>query len=160
MLSIKDYILVLLQAVLFVLFLFYFNWLDVKLPEWIQNVALGFSGVGLVITIVALLQLNKNLSPFPTPKSNSALIKNGLYKYIRHPIYTGLLLMFFGYAVYSESFYRLVVASLLLILFHIKSRYEEQKLKEHFVEYEAYQTNSGRFFPKLQVLVGRPDDIQ
>lgn len=148
MLSIKDYILVLLQAVLFVLFLFDFKWLDVKLPEWIQHIALGFSGVGLVIAFVAVLQLNKNLSPFPTPKSNSELIKNGLYKYIRHPIYTGLLLMFFGYAVFSESFYRLVVASLLLILFHVKSRYEEQKLKQSFLEYASYQTYTGRFWPK------------
>ncbi|TPV31898.1 isoprenylcysteine carboxylmethyltransferase family protein [Paucihalobacter ruber] len=148
-LSIKDYILVLLQAVLFVMFLFDFNWLDVTIPEWIKNVAIVFFGLGLLITMVALLQLNKNLSPFPTPKSNSALIKNGLYKYIRHPIYTGLLFLFFGYTVYSESIYRLIVSILLLALFHVKSRYEEQKLKERFVEYESYRTNTGRFLPRF-----------
>lgn len=93
--SMKDYILVLLQGVIFVIFLFDFNWLDVKIPEWLEYAALGFLCLGLVITMVALLQLNKNLSPFPTPKSNSALIKNGLYKYIGHPIHAGLLFLFF-----------------------------------------------------------------
>jgi protein-S-isoprenylcysteine O-methyltransferase Ste14 len=148
-LSIKDYILVLLQALLFVMFLLDFNWLDVTIPEWLEYAALGCLCIGLVITMVALLQLNKNLSPFPTPKSNSALIKYGLYKYIRHPIYTGLLFLFFGYAVYSESLYRLVVSLLLLVLLHIKSRYEEQQLKERFLEYESYQTYTGRFLPRL-----------
>lgn len=147
--SMKDYILVLLQGVIFVIFLFDFNWLDVKIPEWLQHASLGFLCLGSVITMVALLQLNKNLSPFPTPKSNSALIKNGLYKYIRHPIYTGLLFLFFGYAVFSESIYRLIVSILLLALFHVKSRYEEQKLKERFLEYRAYQTYTGRFLPRF-----------
>jgi protein-S-isoprenylcysteine O-methyltransferase Ste14 len=153
-LPLVDYILVLLQVILFVMFLFDFSWLELTISTWIQSVALGFSGFGLFFSIVALWQLKKSLSPFPTPKSDSELIITGLYKYIRHPIYSGLLLFFFGYAIYSVSLYRLIVSLLLLVLFHVKSRYEEQKLKERFLEYESYQTYTGRFLPSWLILIG------
>jgi protein-S-isoprenylcysteine O-methyltransferase Ste14 len=114
---------------------------------FLNNLGLIVAIFGLIILTVALLQLHKNLSPFPTPKTNSELVTNGLYRWIRHPIYSGILLFVFGYAIYSQNEYRLIIAVALLILFYFKSSYEERLLKRKFPNYTYYQQKTGRFFP-------------
>jgi len=118
-----------------------------KLGFAIQKIGLFIAGFGGVIIILALFQLNKNLSPFPTPKNNTTLLQNGLYKYMRHPIYTGIILLFTGYSLYQNSFYKLGIALLLVILFYFKSNYEEQRLEQKFPDYKLYKNKTGKFFP-------------
>jgi len=57
-----------------------------------------------------------------------------------------------GIAFYTASYPRLAVTALLFILFHYKSRYEEQMLIEKFPGYVDYKLNTGRFLPKLSKL--------
>ena len=77
-----------------------------------------------------VIQLNKNLSPFPSPINGGELIDTGLYNYIRHPIYTSILSTLFGYGLYSASGYKILLTIALLVLFFYKSKYEEKKLGE------------------------------
>lgn len=142
----KDYLFVSIQFILFFCFIFDFNW-SLKLGLAIQKTGLLLAIFGATIIILALLQLNKNLSPFPTPKKNTALLQNGLFKYIRHPIYTGIILFFTGYSVYQNSFYKLAISMLLLVLFYFKSNYEEQRLEQKFPDYKLYKSKTGKFFP-------------
>lgn len=102
---------------------------------------------GGIIMTLALLQLNKNLSPFPTPKESASLLQNGLFKYMRHPIYTGIILLFLGYSVSQNSVYKLLISLLLVILFYLKSNYEEQLLEQKFPDYKQYRNKTGMFFP-------------
>ena len=104
---------------------------------------------GALMTVVAVLQLNINLSAFPSPLADSKLIETGVYKFIRHPIYTGLILAFFGYAIISDSGYKLLVTLGLFSWFYFKTRYEENLLIQKFPNYLDYKKRSGRFFPKL-----------
>jgi protein-S-isoprenylcysteine O-methyltransferase Ste14 len=145
----KDFIFVGIQFLLFLIYVFEIKLLSFSLPDFLNIVFLIVSIIGFLIVIVALLQLNKNLSPFPTPKSNSELIQTGLYKYIRHPIYTGIILMTFSYGLYSNSSFKLIISILLLILFYFKSSYEEKMLQNKFSEYSEYKKTVGRFFPKF-----------
>jgi protein-S-isoprenylcysteine O-methyltransferase Ste14 len=101
---------------------------------------------GFLIILLAILQLNKNLTPFPTPKENGELISTGLYKYIRHPIYTGIFLASIGIAFYTGSYWQLAIAIILLILFYFKSTYEESLLIQKYKDYEAYIKKTRRFF--------------
>lgn len=101
---------------------------------------------GFAIILIAILQLNKNLTPFPTPKENGELISTGLYKYIRHPIYTGIFLASLGIAFYTSSYWQLAIAIILLILFYFKSTYEESLLIQKYKDYEAYIKRTRRFF--------------
>lgn len=145
----KDFIFVGIQFLLFLIYVFKIKLFNFSLPNFLNVVFLIVSIIGFLIVIVALLQLNKNLSPFPTPKSNSELIQTGLYKYIRHPIYTGIILMTFGYGLYSNSSFKLIISIALLILFYFKSYYEESLLIKKYLNYTAYKNNTGRFFPKF-----------
>lgn len=145
-LKLKDYLFVSIQFLLFFCFIFDVNW-PLKSSICIKNTGLLIAFIGLFIGVLALLQLNKNISPFPTPKNTANLLQIGLYKYMRHPIYTGIILLLSGYSVYQNSFYKLGISILLLILFYFKSNYEELRLEQKFPDYKNYKSKTNRFFP-------------
>jgi protein-S-isoprenylcysteine O-methyltransferase Ste14 len=147
--NLKDIVLVGIQFVLFGFYILNFDW-SLGLPFFLRILGLSFAIFGLIISLVSVLQLNKNLSPFPTPKNNAILIKNGAYKLVRHPIYSGLLCLFYGYGIYVDSIYKLLISSLLLLLFYLKTNYEENLLEIKFSDYSIYKQKVGRFFPKLK----------
>ena len=146
--SAKDYWLVGTQFFLFFLFLFPTNY-HFEVVAFMKIPSLILSILGFIIVLVALFNLDKALTAFPTPKSNSELITSGLYRYMRHPIYTGILFTVFGYSIYSMSISRLTVSLLLSILFYFKTNYEEQKLSDKYTDYQAYKLKVGRFLPRF-----------
>ncbi|MEO6232587.1 MAG: isoprenylcysteine carboxylmethyltransferase family protein [Ferruginibacter sp.] len=105
--------------------------------------------VGLIIIITALLSLNKNISPFPSPRQQAVLITSGPFKLIRHPIYTGILMFTCGVGLYTENITRLIIFLLLLLLFNLKARYEEILLVKKFPAYTDYKKHTGMFLPKF-----------
>ncbi|HRG18453.1 MAG TPA: isoprenylcysteine carboxylmethyltransferase family protein [Flavobacterium lutivivi] len=145
----KDKVLVSIQFVLFGCYAIDFDW-SLGFSLFFKFIGLTFSIIGLIISLLAVLQLNKNLSPFPTPKEDAILLENGLYKFVRHPIYSGLLLLFYGYGIYIDSIYKLLISSLLLVLFYFKTNYEERLLEIKFQDYSLYKKKVGRFFPKIK----------
>jgi len=144
-----DITFVLIQFVLFFLFILDISLVELSLPNIVIKAGVIAVILGILTIGIALLQLNKNLSPFPSPKSGSQLIQNGLYNYIRHPIYTGILLLFTGYSFFTSSGYKLLITVVLLVLFIFKSRYEEKRLTHTFKEYTNYKKSTGRFLPKI-----------
>ncbi|WP_234416259.1 methyltransferase family protein [Flagellimonas amoyensis] len=102
-------------------------------------------GLGVVLGLVALLQINRKLSPFPTPVANGALITNGAFAVARHPIYTALISSGLGYALYRVSLFKMLTVLLLSILFYFKSKYEEQLLLQKFPSYQEYNERTRSF---------------
>ena len=77
------------------------------------------------------------------------LIKEGIFRFIRHPLYTGYCLYFFSFFLLFPS---IVTVFLLLGIYgyYKTAVYEEQTLVNHFgVEYTNYCKTTGRFVPKL-----------
>jgi protein-S-isoprenylcysteine O-methyltransferase Ste14 len=148
-LGVKDIAYVGIQFLLLLAYLYDAPFLHFTLPSIVKDVFLGVSLIGIAIGLLSMMQLNIYLSPFPSPKKGSKLVQNGLYKYVRHPIYSGILIALFGYGVYTTSSYRLIISLSLLVLFYYKSKYEEMRLQRNFSDYKSYQRTTGRFFPKL-----------
>lgn len=146
----KDYIFVGLQALLFLAYSIEVKITTLSIPFKLIGIGYTIISLGFVILIMSFFLLNKNLSPFPSPKKNSILIKHGIYKYIRHPIYTGILCLAFGYAVYTSSVYKLIITFSIFILLYKKSIYEEKKLLSKFKTYALYKNKTGRFLPLLK----------
>lgn len=141
----KDYIYVGIQLMLFVAYIIPLTIPYINPPEWLRYSGLIILVLGLVLGLVALLQINRKLSPFPTPVPNGKLITTGAYKLARHPIYTAIILAGLGYALYITSWYKIVITLVLLILFYYKSKYEEKLLIKNYSEYMAYKTKTRRF---------------
>lgn len=119
-------------------------------PKPIAIIGVLMAILGFVIMAIALFELKTNLTVFPTPKTNSELITFGMYKFSRHPIYSGILLFVYGYAIFSFSLYKLLISSLLFVLLYFKTNYEESQLERKFPDYSNYKMKVGRFFPKIK----------
>ena len=142
---IKDYVFVLVQLLLFAVYFLPIHSSKIELPEWLRYSGLVLIGLDVILGAVALLQLNTNLSPFPTPVSNGKLITTGAYSITRHPIYTALIFSGLGFAVYQESLFKMLITIFLLILFYFKSQYEEKLLAQNFSKYPDYKKKTRRF---------------
>jgi protein-S-isoprenylcysteine O-methyltransferase Ste14 len=95
---------------------------------------------GLFITIWARRTLAGNWSNDVTFKQNHELIKTGPYRFVRHPIYTGLLLMCLGTAVEIGRVRFWLALPLWFIGFWIKLKQEEKLMLRHFPdEYPVYR---------------------
>ncbi|HTO17432.1 MAG TPA: isoprenylcysteine carboxylmethyltransferase family protein [Edaphocola sp.] len=147
----KDLFFVSLQLLLFLALIPDLKELAILFPRFIYPIGIVLLISGVIIVLTALLQLNKNLSPFPTPKTGGHLIQTGLFHYVRHPIYSGIILSAFGLAFFSGSGSRLLVCFLLYVLFYFKSNYEELKLIQVYPEYIDYKKRTTKFFPKINV---------
>jgi protein-S-isoprenylcysteine O-methyltransferase Ste14 len=142
----KDFLLVTIQFILLTIFYIPFFSDVFQPPLIIKYVGVVISALGFLIILIAILQLSKNLTPFPTPKENGVLINTGLYKYVRHPIYSGIFMAAIGIAFYTGSYWQLSISFILLILFYYKSKYEESLLMEKYNKYENYKKVTRRFF--------------
>lgn len=117
----------------------------IHLPLLLRYAGLCIVGLGVVIGLIAVLQLNTKLSPFPTPVANGKLLTHGVFAISRHPIYAALIFAGLGYSIFNESLYNGLIVMLLVLLFYFKSRYEEQLLAQKFPEYQDYKKNTRRF---------------
>ncbi len=102
---------------------------------------------GILLMIVAALSLRRGLTAAPLPNDHATLRTGGLYRLVRHPIYSGLLLFALSQVVASGSVLVAVVGLLLLVLIEGKARWEEQRLVERFPDYVAYARRTPRFVP-------------
>ena len=142
----KDYIFVGIQLILFLGFLWSGLTFDYN-SHIISYLSILMMVLGFLIIIIAMLQLNKSLSPFPSPVEGSKLITNGVYSYIRHPIYLGIIIGGLGLGFYLKDGYKLILTCMLTVLFYFKSAYEESLLLEKFPEYSGYKKHTYRIIP-------------
>lgn len=120
---------------------------------------------GLVLVIAAIRQLftfsipklsgstkEKNLKALrivmPKPMDDAKLITTGVFKTIRHPIYSGLILIGYGIGIGNGPIPQLLFAIGLHVVLRYKSQLEEKYLAEKFEEYSDYVSRTNRFFPK------------
>ncbi|SNS64331.1 Protein-S-isoprenylcysteine O-methyltransferase Ste14 [Noviherbaspirillum humi] len=121
-------------------------------PDWpggtIFRIAGGLIAIGgAVIFLWSVIRLGKTFTPFPRPLPEGELVTTGPYRFVRHPIYAGVLLCTFGYALASENWLRLACSALLLIFFDFKARAEERWLERQYSGYAAYREKTRKLLP-------------
>jgi protein-S-isoprenylcysteine O-methyltransferase Ste14 len=103
---------------------------------------------GLLFTLWARVALGRNWSGRVTLKEDHELIERGPYRFVRHPIYTGLLTMALGTALRSGRVAALVGCALFFSALLIKMDQEETLLLRQFpAEYAAYRRHVKRIVP-------------
>ena len=102
---------------------------------------------GSCLLVAGIFRLGSNLTAMPYPKTQATLVETGPYRLVRHPMYSGTILMALGWAGAVHSWLTLGYALVLLLFFDIKSRREERWLKEKFSGYAAYQRRVHKLIP-------------
>jgi protein-S-isoprenylcysteine O-methyltransferase Ste14 len=105
---------------------------------------------GSIACIFSCICLGRSFSPLVSPRKNNELVTTGMYQYMRHPFYAGLILLAFGLAAVTYCETRLLLACLLSLVLNYKAKKEEAVMHEkHGDAYDEYSHNVDRFFPTL-----------
>jgi protein-S-isoprenylcysteine O-methyltransferase Ste14 len=103
---------------------------------------------GIAVALWAVLTVRPNrVNPFPDLRRNTRLVMRGPYRWIRHPMYTGVLLVALAWLLDNLTLARLLVGLVLLADLLAKANYEESLLRKRFPEYVAYQKRTKRLIP-------------
>ncbi len=103
---------------------------------------------GLAFALWARLTLGRNWSGVVALKEGHNLVERGPYRFVRHPIYTGMLIMFFATALVQSHVAGFVGVLLMFASFWIKLDREERLMLQQFPErYAAYQQRVKRIIP-------------
>ena len=114
----------------------------------VAGVALVAAGVAFAVW--ARLTLGGNWSGTVTLKEGHTLVQRGPYRWVRHPIYTGLLLASLGTAVVSGSLHSMVALPVILFGFWLKIATEENLMVQTFgAEYVEYMRRVKALAPFL-----------
>jgi protein-S-isoprenylcysteine O-methyltransferase Ste14 len=106
--------------------------------------------LGLAVALWARVNLARNWSREPEFKQGHELITTGPYRYLRHPIYSAMMLMVLGTALFTGRVVLLVAWAVLCLVFWYRSRLEEALLTAHFPdEYPAYKQRTKALIPFL-----------
>jgi protein-S-isoprenylcysteine O-methyltransferase Ste14 len=115
---------------------------------WTFWTGAGMLVAGLLFSVWARLHLGRNWSAYVTVKEGHELITNGPYRFVRHPIYTGLLLGFIGSALARAEWRGIVAVVIAFLALWRKSRVEEQWMRERFGQaYEDYARRTAALVP-------------
>lgn len=90
-----------------------------------------------------------NINVMPEVKQGARLVQGGPYRYVRHPMYTALLLATLAVVLDDFSSARLAAWIILLLTLLVKLEREERFLAEHFSEYTAYRRVTKKLIPFL-----------
>lgn len=138
----KAYFLVLLQFSSLLVILF-------TAPIFAERLFLLFIQiVGIFIGVWAVLVMkigNFNISPVPV--KNGELRISGPYKYVRHPMYSSLLLFAIPVLISHFTYLRFFMFLILIITLYFKINFEERSLIIQYPSYKNYQLATKRIIP-------------
>jgi protein-S-isoprenylcysteine O-methyltransferase Ste14 len=112
-------------------------------------VGIGMLIAGLLVVGIGFFGLGRTLTVSPVPKSDGQLVTSGMYSKVRHPIYSGLLLLALGIVLDAGYWPQLVLFVFLFVLLNAKANYEEELLKQKYPDYKKYAVHTPRFFPRI-----------
>lgn len=104
---------------------------------------------GLCFGVWARVHLGRDWSGTVTLKEDHSLVTSGPYRFVRHPIYTGILLGFVGTVLAIGEWRGILATVILLFGVLVRCRAEEQAMRETFPEYDDYRRRTWALMPFL-----------
>lgn len=111
-------------------------------------VGLALIVIGLAILLVAAGTLRRSYSSTLVIRKDHQLITHGVYRFTRHPIYLGAIMVCIGVPVFASSLYGLLTMSALIPLLLNRIRIEERMLTDEFGDaYRTYKEATSKLIP-------------
>jgi protein-S-isoprenylcysteine O-methyltransferase Ste14 len=113
---------------------------------------------GLLLIMIAQAQMGRSWR-IGIDRTPTALVTGGLYRFVRHPIYCGILASTVGLVLILPSAWSLMAGLQIALLIAIQSRLEERHLLAvHGAAFGEYAERSGRFIPLIGRIPREPGD--
>lgn len=124
----------------------------IALPLWLRWVGAAILLSGVICFASAQLTLGKNWSLHPEIRADHVLVMNGIYTWIRHPMYTAYILLGVGSLLTSANLLiGLTLLAPVLIICLTRIAAEEAMMVEKFGDaYREYKQRTGALWPKIR----------
>ena len=150
-------IVLLIGIVIYVFYASVFPWSQLPLPDLVRwiGVAMGLISIPLIGWIH--WALGRAFSKSLTIQEEHQLVTTGLYRWIRHPMYTVFIIYFLSLFLVSTNLFLLVTFIIMVITFIFRIPKEEEMLINQFGDaYREYMKRTGRLLPRLR----KPQDTR
>ncbi len=130
-------------------------WLHVKghlwasLFGWGDGMAMVEMFVGYAFVFLGISLIIRGWKQIYEARKKDELVTDGIYRYMRHPQYTGIYLAIFGQLIHWPTIPTLVLFPVIVAAYYTLARKEEKVMTKNFGdEYRAYVKKVPMFFPK------------
>lgn len=124
---------------------------EIALPESMRWLGLALIVAGVAFALWAIAALGRHYDLVLEIHADHELVRLGPYRFVRHPVYTGLALHFAGACLATGNL--LFIAGTVLVSYPAfvgRARAEEALLRDRFgAAYDAYASEVGMFVPRL-----------
>jgi len=122
--------------------------LNQYIGNWGMYICIVLHIIGGLLVIVGWSAIHKNY--WRHDSGEGKIVNTGIYRYIRHPQYTGFLLITLGMIFEWATIPLLIMWPILIIVYYRLARKEEQDMVQEFGDqYVVYKKQTGMFLPKL-----------
>jgi len=104
---------------------------------------------GLLLMAAAFVSLRKVIQIVPEPRADGQLITGGVYRRLRHPIYSGIVLIILGLFLREPAIGVAICGAAVTLFLVIKSRFEERLLAGRYPDYAEYRKHTWGVLPGL-----------
>lgn len=112
--------------------------------------AYALLAAGIALGAWSASALGRALTPYPRPLEGEPLRTEGPYRFVRHPIYSAVLLLAAGWALLWQSDWGALVLAALYVFFELKAAREERWLEETHAGYAAYRARVRKLIPWIR----------
>ena len=125
-------------------------WSKIGLPEWVRWLGVGI-GILCAFGIYWLfISIGSGITPVSATRKEHQLSTNGIYRWIRHPLYTIGSSFIVSFGMMADNWFIILMGVLAFIGMAVRTPKEEANLIEKFGdEYREYMKRTGRFLPKV-----------
>ncbi|HMS63910.1 MAG TPA: isoprenylcysteine carboxylmethyltransferase family protein [Ignavibacteria bacterium] len=103
----------------------------------------------IIFGIWAMYEFKFRFNITPDLKENSKLMRYGPYKFVRHPMYSALIIMTLALVINDFTFFRIGAWIFLVLVLNYKSNIEEKYLNDKFTEYSDYKLKTKKLVPYI-----------
>lgn len=114
--------------------------------EYYDVASFVFILIGDLIALWGIFYLRRSFSIMAEVRD---WVNQGPYRWIRHPMYSGEILATIGFCLLKFSYFNLFLTLLFIFCISLRAKFEEEKIKKVYLEYQNYQTKTGFLFPKF-----------
>ena len=138
------------SLVVFSAFPSWISWASLPVPLWLRWAEICSAAACLPFLVSVQHSLGHRWSTQLRIRENHTLVTSGLYRWIRHPMYTVLFILRLAIALATSNAIILIIEATQFALYYARIGKEELMMLRKFgEEYRAYMMRTGRFLPRL-----------